>query len=129
MNKKLKTAILTIAVICSVATIALPALAQYGLEETAKQAGLKEQGALSSKTVPEIIGYVISIFLGFLGIVFLVLMLYGGYLWMTSFGNTAKVTKAKDLIVDAAIGLIIVLAAYALSNFVIGALTKSTMGT
>ncbi|MBU4421769.1 pilin [Patescibacteria group bacterium] len=102
---------------------ALPALAQYGLKETAGAAGLNTK----QTSLPDIIGSVIGYFLGFLGVLFLILMIYGGYLWMTSFGSAEKTKKAKDLIVDAVIGLVIVLAAYAITNFVIGALVgKST---
>ncbi|MFA5133379.1 MAG: hypothetical protein WC459_01040 [Patescibacteria group bacterium] len=105
----------------------LPAFAAYGLEETADSAGLKT--GLASKSVPEIVGSIISIGLSLLGIIFLILMIYGGALWMTSYGNEQKVTKAKDLIISAVIGLIITLAAYAITNFVVGALVGSPTPT
>jgi hypothetical protein len=54
-------------------------------------------------------------------------MVYGGYTWMTSFGNSQKVDKAKELIVDAIIGLIIILLAYAIAGFVVGELVKATV--
>jgi len=102
---------------------ALPAFAQYGLKETAGAAGLNTK----QSSLPEIIGSVIRYFLGFLGVLFLILMLYAGYTWMSSFGSADKVKKAKDLIVDAVIGLVIVLAAYAITNFVIGALVGQSL--
>jgi len=107
--------------------IALPAFAAdagadalKGLGATAGEAGLKT--GLASKSVPEIIGSVIGVVLGLLGVVFMILLLYGGYSWMTAYGNEQKLTKAKDTIINATIGLIIILAAYAISRFVIGAL-------
>lgn len=103
---------------------ALPALAQYGLNETAGSAGLNT--GLAAEPVPKIVGSIIGAALSLLGIIFLVLMLYGGYLWMTSYGAEQKVTKAKNLIVDALIGLVIVLAAYAITNFIIGALVPAS---
>lgn len=103
---------------------ALPALAQYGLNETAGSAGLNT--GLAAKSVPEIVGSIIGAALSLLGVIFLILMLYGGYTWMTSYGNEQKVTKAKNLIVDALIGLVIVLAAYAITNFIIGALVPAS---
>lgn len=74
----------------------------------------------------EIIGRLINVFLGFLGIVFLVLMLYAGFLWMTAQGEKAKVEKAVDIIKQAIIGLIVVVAAYAISNFVLSSLLNAT---
>ncbi|MFH1193691.1 MAG: hypothetical protein V1661_01710 [bacterium] len=103
---------------------ALPAFAQYGLNETAGSAGLNT--GLATKSVPEIVGSIIGMALSLLGILFLILMLYGGYTWMTSYGAEAKITKAKNLIVDALIGLIIVLAAYAITTFIIGALIPTS---
>jgi len=109
-------------------TVALPALADnYGLSDTANSAGLKT--GLGAKSVPEIVGSVIGIGLSLLGVIFLVLMVYGGTLWMTSYGNEQKVTKAKDLIISAVIGLIIVLAAYTITQFIVGALIGGTEPT
>jgi len=104
--------------------IALPVFAadDYGLGATAGEAGLTT--GLASKSVPEIIGSVIGVVLGLLGVVFMILLLYGGYSWMTAYGNEQKLTKAKDTIINAVIGLIIILAAYAISTFVINALVK-----
>ena len=61
---------------------------------------------------------VIQAFLGLLGIIFVILIIYGGYLWMTSRGNEEQVKKAKDTLQKATIGLIIILAAYAITYFV-----------
>ncbi|MEK9183233.1 MAG: hypothetical protein AAB849_01880 [Patescibacteria group bacterium] len=54
-----------------------------------------------------------------LGIVFLILMVYGGFLWMTAKGDETQATKAKDTITMAVIGLMIVIAAYAATQFII----------
>jgi hypothetical protein len=104
-------------------TAALPALAQYGLNETATAAGLKT--GLASKSVGEIIGAVIQIALSFLGVVFMLLLLYAGYLWFTSLGDSKKTQQAKTLLTDAVIGLVIILSAYAISNTVITALVTA----
>lgn len=84
-------------------------------------AGINEGGGLT-----EMIGNLINIFLGFLGIVFLVLTLYAGFLWMTAQGDDSKVKKAKDMLTQAIIGLIIIVAAYAISSFVMGSLINAT---
>ena len=66
-----------------------------------------------------IVGTIIGLFLGIMGILFLGLMVYGGYKWMIAQGREEEVTKAKDGIKQAITGLGIVIAAYAISYFVI----------
>lgn len=53
-----------------------------------------------------------------LGIIFLILIIYSGLMWMTAGGNETKAGKAQNIITQAIIGLIIVVAAYAISYFV-----------
>ncbi|NCN07786.1 hypothetical protein GW933_03820 [Candidatus Falkowbacteria bacterium] len=65
------------------------------------------------------IGEVIQIFLGFLGILAVVLIIYAGFLWMTAGGDSGKVDKAKDYIKNAVIGIVIILAAYIITSFVL----------
>lgn len=91
------------------------------LEVTARAAGFAEP-----KSLPEIIGALIGVFLSFLGIIFLCLIIYGGYLWMTSAGNEPKIYKAKQVLTSATTGLIIVLSAYAITQFVFTAMQEAT---
>ncbi|MBI5022711.1 MAG: hypothetical protein HZC05_00900 [Candidatus Magasanikbacteria bacterium] len=62
---------------------------------------------------------IISGALAVLGIVFLILMVYGGFLWMTAKGDETQATKAKDTITMAVIGLMITIASYAATQFII----------
>ncbi len=91
------------------------------LEITAKAAGFSEP-----KTIPEIIGALIAAVLSLIGIVFLVLIIYGGFLWMTSAGNEIKILKAKKTLREATIGLIIIMSAYSITYFVINTLQEVT---
>lgn len=75
-----------------------------------------------------IVGRIINVVLGFLGIVLLFYFLYGGFKWMTSGGDSDGVDEAKTMIRNAVIGLVIVMASYALSNFVLGQLVAVTTG-
>jgi len=70
------------------------------------------------RTIDPIIGNIILIITSVLGVLFLALMIYGGFTWMTALGDEKKVTKAKDLLVAAIIGLIILVAAYMVTYFV-----------
>lgn len=67
----------------------------------------------------ETIGSIIKILLSFVGIIFTVLMVYAGYLWMTARGEASQVEKAQEIIKSSVIGIIITLAAYSISNFVV----------
>ena len=76
------------------------------------------------QSIATTIGKIVGIGLSFIGVIFLILMIYGGFIWMTARGNQQAVDKAKDLIYAAVIGLIIVLAAYAITAFVGTLLTE-----
>lgn len=83
-------------------------------------AGSKGAGYNDTPQMPtEIIANVINIFLSLLGVIFLILMIYAGYLWMTAAGEESKVEDAQKIIKAAIIGLIIVVGAYAISQFVV----------
>ena len=62
------------------------------------------------------IGQILNISTTFLGVVFLGLMIYSGYLWMLARGNEQEVEKAKNIIIYAVIGLVVVLSAYAITR-------------
>ena len=73
-----------------------------------------------------IVGRIINAFLSLFGIIFLILVIYGGYRWMMASGREEELSKAKSTIRSAVIGLIIVLSAYAISYFITQALQKAT---
>jgi hypothetical protein len=124
-----------IAIIAGVFAAPFVALAAYtgdtGLGATASQAGL---GA-TPDDLSVVIGTVIRTALGVVGVVFLVLMVYAGYIWMIARGDEAKVSKAKDTIVNCIIGIVIVVGAYAITSYIItqfnkgGAAATSTAAT
>jgi len=64
------------------------------------------------------IGRIVNAIFGLLGVIFVILILMAGYNWMIAAGDEAKVTKAKDTIRRAIIGLIITVSAFAIYNFV-----------
>ncbi|MBI5230525.1 MAG: hypothetical protein HY981_04485 [Candidatus Magasanikbacteria bacterium] len=85
----------------------------YGLNATAGAAGIKTSG-----TVAGITGKIIGVVLSLVGIAFFLLMLYGGFLWMMARGDETQAKKARDIIIDAVIGIIIVAAAGIITSFV-----------
>lgn len=77
-------------------------------------------------SLAKIIGAIVKGLLSLVGVIFLVLVIYGGYLWMIARGNEEEVKKAKDIIRGSIIGLVVVLAAYAITAFVVSRLTEAT---
>src|SRR3989339_834205 len=72
------------------------------------------------------IGNIIRTILTLLGVVVLVLVVYAGFLWMTAGGDPEKVKTAKTMLTNAIIGLALILAAYAISDFVVSKLYGAT---
>jgi len=98
--------------------------AQFGQASSKLDAVAKGTGLTSSFE-----GSISTIIIGVLslaGTIFLVLTVYAGILWMTASGNEEKVTKAKDIVTQAIIGLAITLGAYAITAFVTGRLNPSS---
>ena len=63
---------------------------------------------------------------GFVGLVLVCVIVYAGYLYMTSQGNEEKIGKAKQYLTNAVIGLIILLVVYSVTIFVINSLIGAT---
>ncbi|MBI4434651.1 hypothetical protein HY635_02440 [Candidatus Uhrbacteria bacterium] len=78
---------------------------------------------LPSADIPTILGGVLRAFFGILGSIALLMFIYGGFTWLTSGGVAEKIKKGQDTMVWAVLGIAITFAAYAIVNFVIGALT------
>ena len=80
----------------------------------------------SETTFAETIGVIIYILLSFTGVIFLVLMVYAGWLWMTARGEEEPVEKAQKIIISTIIGFIILVGAYSITSFVVPRLTDVT---
>lgn len=75
---------------------------------------------LGVSTPQQLIGKIISALLGLVGSIALLMFIYGGLVWMTAAGNEKKVTQGTDILMWAAIGLIIIFISYAAVRFLIG---------
>lgn len=89
------------------------------LETTAERTGVPLEN------VETITGRIVRGAAGAVGTLFFVLMIYGGYLWMTARGSEEQVTKARNIIIAAIIGLVIVVGAYAATTFIVRAGAQS----
>jgi len=96
------------------------------LQKLGGDSGYQTNG-VDQYSVSKIAGTGVSAFLSILGVIFIVLMLYGGYVWMMARGNEEEVKRSQDLIRAAIIGLIIITAAYAISAFVFSRIASQTL--
>jgi len=91
----------------------LPVLADdYGLNDSSRG------GLPTGIDLPTTIGKLLGSVLGFTGTIFFVLVIVSGLMWMTSGGNEERVKRAKQILIAAVVGLIIVLSAYAITKFI-----------
>src|SRR3989338_6888773 len=91
-----------------------------GLDQIRKEAGF------GKKSIYATVGDIIKIALTLVGIIAIVLVIYGGFKWITAGGSEEKVDEAKKILYSGAIGLVIIFSAYALTTFVLGTLIKAT---
>lgn len=90
------------------------------VEEVGTAAGFGSAGLM------EIIGTIISVVLGLLGVVFLILLIASGVVWMTAGGSEEKIKKAQKLLINAVVGLVIVLTSYGIASFILNAFGDAT---
>lgn len=70
-----------------------------------------------------ILGNILRVVLGLVGSIALVVFVFGGLTWMTSAGNSDRVTQGRDTLIWAAIGLIVIFASYTLVAFILQTIT------
>lgn len=87
----------------------------------------KSETGLKAKPLAELVGLIINAGLSLLGTIFLALLVYGGYVWMQAQGDEEDVKRAQGIIRQAIIGLIIVMAAGAITFFVTRSIEKATI--
>ncbi|MBT6819007.1 MAG: hypothetical protein HOA57_01330 [Candidatus Magasanikbacteria bacterium] len=88
--------------------------------------GYADETGLGKEDVRTTIASIINVALGLLGIVAVVIVLWGGFRWMTAGGNEEKVGEARKIIFSGVIGLAIILSAYAIARFVLMQLYTAT---
>ena len=115
------TMLLITAAFIMASVFALPVFAQVNLGVSYGQ-----NIGLSNKDPRDIAVDIIQVMLGFLAIIVVILILYGGFVWMTAGGNEDKVATGKKIITAGIIGLLIILAAWGIASFVVGTIFNAT---
>ena len=80
--------------------------------------------ALPTSDIRIVITRIINVAMGFLGIVAVLIILWGGFTWMTAGGSEEKVGEAKKIITAGVVGLIIVITSFAIASFVVKSLVN-----
>lgn len=117
MNKKLRSIFIMISIAVFILPLFLYALPVFAAPNLGM--GYARNLNLANADPRQAAVDLIKLLMTFLGIIAVVIMLYGGFIWMTAAGNEDRVSTAKKLIGAAIIGLIIILAAFLIVNFVV----------
>jgi len=108
--------------------IALAVGANFALAADFGIAPVSNVIALAQGDPRVIIGRIIQVALSFLGAIALILIMYAGFLWMTSNGDEDKISRAKQILKNAVIGLIIILSSWAITTFILAKLWEAITG-
>ncbi len=102
------------------APLVIPLLARAQFPNMNEGLGqFQEATNLPSADLTVVIGRIVRTVLGFLGLIAVVIIIIGGFQWMTSGGNEEKIKGAQKLMSAGVIGLFIIVIAYAASLFII----------
>jgi hypothetical protein len=93
-----------------------------------QEVGSRTYGA-GQKDVKVIALDLLTTALGFLALIFLALFVFAGFKWMTSQGNDSKIKEATGQMTAAAVGLLIVLASWGISRYVLKVIICNTTVT
>lgn len=96
------------------------------VNNAAVQAGYDKN--TNEQSFAELIGTVIKGLLSFIGVIFLVLMVYAGYLWMTAQGDESQIEKAQNIIKSSIIGMVVLVGAYTITAFIVPRIVEKTTG-
>lgn len=86
-------------------------------------------GAFGTADLKDTIVQLVNVLLGFLGIIAVIIILWGGFKWMTAAGNEEQVGEARNMIIAGIIGLAIIIASFAITSFVVREFSSATGGT
>lgn len=119
-----KSAIIAVLVFMAMSVLVVPAMAQNLGLQYAENLGLQTANGDPRDTAVDIVRYLMT----FLGIIAVVVILIGGFRWLTAGGNEDRIASAKKTIIAGTIGLIVILAAFAIVTFVIDITSNAING-
>jgi len=128
ISKKIAVLAILMITIIPIFSMVLNANAQGpdGLLWGGMQSDVEESLGLGNTDPRAMAAAVVRILLGFLGIIAVLIILLGGFKWMTAGGNEDQISQAKKLLAAGVVGLIIILMAFGLAQMVISELYTAT---
>ncbi len=105
----------------------LPANATQGEDSPVSNKTVTLTNPIGSTDIPTLIGYIIKAVMGIVGSLALVMVIYGGFVWMTAAGNAEKVTQGKNILIWAIIGLVVIFSAYIIVANIISVTTTGEL--
>lgn len=87
--------------------------AMAGLKGSAEPAGF----STSTADPAGVIGKALKVLTSILGIIFVIIVVYGGITWMTAGGNADQVKKARSMLIEGVLGMAVTMAAYAIAYY------------
>jgi len=125
--KSLATASMFLFVVMPALLVAMPSSAAPTVNTGASD--FNNTGLSTNVTPTSLIAQIVKFGLGFLSLVAVIIILVGGFKWMTSGGSEDKIGEAKKLIINGVIGLVIILAAWGIANWAISTVLSVTGNT
>lgn len=89
---------------------------RFGLDAAVQGTGVIQ------KKAPDVVGQIIFNVLTIVGVLFLVLIVWGGVMWMVSGGNEKSIGRAKQILITATVGLVIIVLGYTITFYIVEAL-------
>lgn len=127
--KKIKTSILALALLFGVAVVAPSAVVLAQTPSEQMQQGVDSIGGKSAKGFEWTVKRAIDVFLYVIGALSVIMIIYGGFKYITSSGEASAVTSAKNTIMYALIGLVVAAMALTIANIVLGIVDPDGSGT
>ena len=115
--------------IASAGSVALAMAAPLASKAVISFQDLSGTLGLGSENPENVVIDIVNWVLGLLALIAVILVLIGGFMWMTAGGNEDKIGRAKKLLVAAVTGLVIILAAWGISIYAIDILGTATGST
>jgi hypothetical protein len=80
-----------------------------------------------SSSLMDLISKILKFLLTFAGVVSVLSMVYGGYLYIVAAGNDETAEKGKKVLINSTIGLIVIILAYTIVTILVATITKTTI--
>lgn len=112
--------------VCTGIFFAQPILAAGPVDQNAFESFAANAGFATGPSITVIIARLIRTVISFLGVMAVVIVLYGGFMYMTAGGNEDRIKKAKRTLTNGMIGLVIVLMSFTIAQFIVSKLVGAT---